>query len=39
MPLIDMPLDQLKTYGGSNPRPSDFNDYWDNALKEMRALD
>ncbi|MGO4545514.1 acetylxylan esterase [Paenibacillus sp. 2TAB23] len=39
MPLIDMPLDQLKTYRGSNPRPSDFNVYWDNALKEMRALD
>jgi cephalosporin-C deacetylase len=39
MPLIDMPLDQLKTYGGSNPRPSDFNEYWDKALKEMRALD
>jgi cephalosporin-C deacetylase len=39
MPLVDMPLDQLKTYGGSNPRPSDFNEYWEKALKEMRALD
>lgn len=39
MPLVDMPLDQLKTYGGSNPRPLDFNEYWERALKEMRALD
>jgi len=39
MPLIDMPLDQLKAYGGSNPRPTDFNEYWDRALTEMRALD
>ncbi|WP_139993411.1 acetylxylan esterase [Paenibacillus paridis] len=39
MPLVDMPLDQLKTYGGSNPRPLDFNEYWEKALKEMRELD
>ncbi len=39
MPLIDMPLDKLKTYPGINPRPTDFDDYWTRALAEMRAVD
>lgn len=40
MPLMfDLPLDQLKTYQGVNPRPRDFDAYWDRALAEMHALD
>ncbi len=39
MPLVDMPLEKLKAYKGLNPKPSDFDKYWDKALKEMRALD
>ncbi len=40
MPLtFDFPLDRLKTYTGINPRPADFDAYWDSALAEMRALD
>ena len=39
MPLVDMPLEQLLTYTGRNPRPADFDEYWDRALAEMRALD
>ena len=39
MPLVDMPLEQLLTYTGRNPRPADFDEYWDQALAEMRALD
>lgn len=39
MPLVDMPLDQLQTYQGRNPRPADHDDYWDRALAEMRAID
>ncbi len=39
MPLIDMPLEQLKTYAGRNPRPQDFDAYWDTALAEMHAID
>lgn len=39
MPLIDMPLEQLKTYNGCNPRPADFDAYWDRALAELRAVD
>ncbi len=39
MPLFDMPLDQLKTYQGTNPRPDDMEEYWAAALDEMRATD
>lgn len=37
--LIDMPLTKLKRYQGRNPKPADFDRYWDRALKEMRAVD
>ena len=39
MPLIDMPLEQLLTYEGRNPRPADHDEYWETALAEMRAVD
>lgn len=39
MPLVDMSLEQLQTYQGRNPRPADFDEYWDKALAEMHALD
>lgn len=40
MPLtFDMPLAELERYQGTNPRPADFDDYWDAALAEMRAVD
>ncbi|WP_445505476.1 alpha/beta fold hydrolase [Niallia sp. 03091] len=39
MPLIDIPLEELKRYEGRNPRPADFDDYWDRALAEMRLDD
>lgn len=40
MPLtFDMPLEQLRAYTGRNPRPDDFDGYWDAALAEMRAVD
>ena len=39
MPLIDMPLDELKSYTGLNPRPADHDAYWERALAEMRAVD
>ena len=37
--LVDMPFEELKTYNGRNPRPADFDAYWDRALAEMRAVD
>lgn len=39
MPLIDKPLAELKTYPGINPRPADFDGYWDAALRELDATD
>ncbi len=33
MPLLfDMPLDQLQAYEGTNPKPSDFDAFWDRGL-------
>jgi cephalosporin-C deacetylase len=40
MPLtFDLPLEELYAYQGINPRPADFDAYWDTALAEMRAVD
>jgi cephalosporin-C deacetylase len=39
MPLVDMPLDQLLTYGGRNPKPSDFDQFWDQSLAELIGTD
>ena len=37
MPLIDMPLSELRKYRGRSPRPGDFDAFWARALKEMRG--
>ncbi|MFS0838436.1 alpha/beta fold hydrolase [Paenibacillus sp. 1P03SA] len=39
MPLIDLPLEKLKEYQGINPRPSDFDEYWERALAELDSVD
>ena len=40
MPLsFDMPLEELATYQGRNPRPADFDSFWDQSLAELAALD
>ena len=39
MPMLDMPLAQLKEYQGINPRPIDFDAFWDEGLAEMKAVD
>jgi len=31
----DLPLEELKQYMGSSPRPADFDDYWERALHEL----
>jgi cephalosporin-C deacetylase len=38
MPIFDMPLEQLLTYQGVNPKPKDFDEYWARALNEMHAM-
>ncbi|WP_438447988.1 alpha/beta fold hydrolase [Gorillibacterium sp. sgz5001074] len=39
MPMLDMPLAQLKEYRGCTPKPSDYDEYWERALEEMRQTD
>jgi cephalosporin-C deacetylase len=40
MPLtFDLPFEELSGYMGSNPRPHDFNEYWQHGLEEMRLVD
>ena len=40
MPLtFDLPLEELQTYNGRNPRPSDFDAFWDAGVAEVRAID
>lgn len=39
MPVLDMPLEKLKTYQGTNPRPADFDAFWDARLKALAAVD
>ena len=39
MPLVDMPLEKLYEYQGRNPRPADFDEFWDRSLAEMNAID
>lgn len=40
MPLLfDMPWDQLQTYQGSNPRPADFDAFWEKGLADVTAID
>jgi cephalosporin-C deacetylase len=39
MPLVDMPMERLLQYEGRNPRPDDFDAYWDRAIVEMQSID
>jgi cephalosporin-C deacetylase len=39
MPTIDMPLEQLRAYQGTNPCPADFDAFWDCALEQMNAVE
>lgn len=35
MPSWDLSWEELQTYRGTNPRPDDFEEYWDDALAEL----
>lgn len=39
MPMLDMPLEELRSYQGSTPRPRDFDEYWSRAVEEMNRTD
>ena len=35
MPVVDMPLEKLVKYTGTNPIPEDFDYFWDERIKEV----
>ena len=35
MPIFEMPLEELHSYQGRNPKPRDFKAYWERALREL----
>ncbi len=39
MPMVDLPLEELKKYLGKNPRPDDIDEYWNNNLKLLDDID
>lgn len=39
MPILDMPLEKLRNYQGCNPRPADFDEFWDAQLRSLEAVD
>jgi cephalosporin-C deacetylase len=39
MPIFEMPLADLRTYDGRNPKPADFDAYWASALNELAGTD
>lgn len=38
MPIVDMPVNELEKYMGTNPKPIDFDEYWDKAINEMKSV-
>jgi len=37
--MFDMPLEQLKTYQGRNPKPVDFDQFWEKSVVEVKEID
>lgn len=37
--LVDMPVEELFKYQGRNPKPADFDEFWDRSLAELAAVD
>lgn len=39
MAVFEMSLEELKNYKGRNPKPNDFDEYWERALNELESVD
>ena len=39
MPIVDKPIEELLQYHGRTPRPSDFDEFWEKSLQEMRSVE
>lgn len=38
MPMKDMPIEKLKNYAGSTPRPEDFREFWEKRASEAKEF-
>ncbi|MCU6733565.1 alpha/beta fold hydrolase [Diplocloster agilis] len=39
MGVFDLSVEQLNTYRGTNPKPRDFDEFWDRSVQEMKSID
>jgi cephalosporin-C deacetylase len=39
VPIFELPLEQLQTYAGRNPKPPGFDAYWSDALRELDGVE
>lgn len=39
MPVVDMPLEQLRMYTGTNPMPHDFDEFWGKRMHEVQQIE
>lgn len=39
MPIVDMPVKEMEKYMGITPKPADFDEFWDESIAEMNAID
>lgn len=39
MGVFDLSVDQLRQYQGTNPKPQDFDEFWDRSVLEMKSID
>jgi len=39
MPLVDMSIEKLRKYMESSPCPEDIDQFWDDAIREMKSVD
>ena len=39
MPMIDMPLEEMRTYRGSSPCPAGFDEYWDAQIRLVDEME
>ena len=37
MPLVDLPIEELKSYKGISPKPKDFDEFWDRSLQAAKT--
>lgn len=39
MPVFELPIEELRSYTGRNPKPTDFEAYWERGLRELDSTE